>query len=286
MADIKWVRVATDIFDNPKIKYLRSLPKGDTLVLLWLWLIARAGKCNAGGRVYIAEGTPYSPTLIASEIGAKSTVVSQGLDAMERLNMIERTTDGEILILGWEEHQNASGMDKIREQNRERVKRCRERKESETNETACSVTCNVTSNATVTQCNATDKDKEIDKENECYYRNIPKSGRAPTEFGDFWNAYPKKVGRAEAQKAWRKQFPAGDVDGITLPAIERQKKSAQWTKDGGQFIPNPSTWLNQRRWEDELPEPAKQQPSAPSGSFTTDEFFEAALQRSLAGGTG
>ena len=272
MADIKWVRVATDIFDNPKIKYLLSLPKGDTLVLLWLWLIARAGKCNAGGRVYITDGTTYSPALIASEIASKSLVVSQGLDVMEQLNMIERSANGEILILGWEEHQNTSGMDKIREQNRERVKRCRERKVSDNENT-----CNVTSNVTVTQCNATEQDKEIDKEKECYCRNIPKGGRAPTVFAEFWEAYPKKVGKTEAQKAWKKQFPCGDVEGITIPAIERQKKSAQWTKDNGQFIPNPTTWLNQRRWEDELP--VKTQ-STQDSSFATNEFFEAALRRS------
>lgn len=134
MAEVKWVRVATDIFDNPKIKYLRSLAKGDTLVLLWLWLIARAGKCNAGGRVYIAEGTPYSPALIASEIGAKAPTVRQGLDAMEQLNMIERTAGGEIRIIGWEEHQNASGMDKIREKDRERkrAKRAKDKSEDST----------------------------------------------------------------------------------------------------------------------------------------------------------
>ena len=68
-------------------------------------------------------------------------------------------------------------------------------------------------------------------------------------FDSFWNAYPKKVGKEAARKAFAKV----KVDtSVLIRAIEQQKNSAQWTKDGGQYIPNPATWLNQGRWEDEL----------------------------------
>lgn len=131
MANVEWVRVTTDIFDNPKIKYLRLQPKWETYFVLWVWLITRAGRCNAGGRVYITEGQPYTPALIASDIKAKPSTVSQGLDLMEQLNMIERSAGGEILILGWEEHQNTSGMDKIREKDRERKRAKRAKDKAE-----------------------------------------------------------------------------------------------------------------------------------------------------------
>jgi hypothetical protein len=69
-------------------------------------------------------------------------------------------------------------------------------------------------------------------------------------FDQFWNVYPKKVGKTDARKAFAKvEMPVE----ILINAVQKQKASAQWTKDGGQFIPNPSTWLNQGRWEDELP---------------------------------
>lgn len=100
-----------------------------------------------------------------------------------------------------------------------------------------------------------EKEKENEKENENdIEREIEKDsykGRdlSFSDFNSFWEAYPKKVGKADAQKAWQK------VKGVTLDvilqAIEQQKQSRQWQDK--QYIPNPSTWLNQARWMDELP---------------------------------
>jgi hypothetical protein len=70
-------------------------------------------------------------------------------------------------------------------------------------------------------------------------------------FDRFWKAYPKKVGKDAARKAFAKVKAPVDV---LLSAVEAQKRSRQWLKDSGQYIPNPATWLNQGRWEDELPE--------------------------------
>lgn len=76
-----------------------------------------------------------------------------------------------------------------------------------------------------------------------------KTDAHPRSFDLFWNAYPKKVGKEAARKAFAKV----KVDtSVLIRAIEQQKNSAQWQKDNGQYIPNPATWLNQGRWEDEL----------------------------------
>ena len=72
-------------------------------------------------------------------------------------------------------------------------------------------------------------------------------------FDRFWAAYPRKVAKPDARKKFEKLNPDGHLLEVMLQAIERQKKSEQWTKDGGQFIPYPSTWIHQRRWEDETP---------------------------------
>lgn len=69
-------------------------------------------------------------------------------------------------------------------------------------------------------------------------------------FDEFWSAYPKKVGKKDAQRAFAK-VPKAEWPKL-VPAIEQQKKSKQWQKDDGQYIPNPSTWLNQGRWDDVL----------------------------------
>lgn len=71
-------------------------------------------------------------------------------------------------------------------------------------------------------------------------------------FESFWKEYPRKIGKGAAEKAWKKIKPSKETVEAILTAVSVQKKSDQWQKDGGQFIPHPATWLNQKRWEDEL----------------------------------
>lgn len=80
-------------------------------------------------------------------------------------------------------------------------------------------------------------------------RNIPPKTPQGDEFEVFWSAYPKKVGKKTAKKAFEKvNVPVESL----VTAIKRQECSPQWSKDDGQYIPNPATWLNQGRWEDEV----------------------------------
>lgn len=73
-------------------------------------------------------------------------------------------------------------------------------------------------------------------------------------FNQFWAAYPKHIAKQSAVKAFEKLKPDEKLLEAMLKAIARQKECKQWEKDGGAFIPYPATWLNQRRWEDELPQ--------------------------------
>ena len=73
-------------------------------------------------------------------------------------------------------------------------------------------------------------------------------------FNQFWSAYPKHIAKQSAVKAFEKLKPDEKLLEAMLKAIAMQKESKQWEKDGGAFIPYPATWLNQRRWEDELPQ--------------------------------
>lgn len=71
------------------------------------------------------------------------------------------------------------------------------------------------------------------------------------DFERFWKAYPLHKSKETARKAWNKLNPDTELKEVLMTAIERQKEWQQWKKDGGQYIPRPSTWLNQKRWEDE-----------------------------------
>lgn len=88
-----------------------------------------------------------------------------------------------------------------------------------------------------------DKDKDKDKDN------------SASPFESFWAAYPRKVGKQAAKKAFSKvSVPVKTL----IDAVNSQKNSEQWRKDNGQYIPNPATWLNQGRWDDVLTEAGSQ----------------------------
>ena len=157
MADVQWIRITTDMFDNRKIKHLRKLPEGNNIVLIWVMLLTMAGRCNAGGMIFLTENIPYTPKMLADELGFEENTIRLALQVFEELHMV--TTDREYLCVpGWEEYQNVEGLDRIREQTRVRVANHRERKRLSD--------CNVTGNVTATHCNATEKEKEKEEEKE------------------------------------------------------------------------------------------------------------------------
>ncbi|BDT68536.1 hypothetical protein os1_27190 [Comamonadaceae bacterium OS-1] len=72
-------------------------------------------------------------------------------------------------------------------------------------------------------------------------------------FVKFWDCYPKKVSKSDAQKAFAKLKADAELVDAILLALASQKQSPDWQKDGGKFVPHPATWLNGKRWEDEIP---------------------------------
>lgn len=157
MADVQWIKIKTDMFDNRKIKHLRKLPEGNNIVLIWVMLLTMAGRCNASGMVFLTENIPYTPKMLADELEFEENTVTLALEALERMDMIVRD-NGVFCIPGWEEHQNAEALEKIREQTRKRVEKHREKQKL--------LSCNVTCNVTERYSNATEEDKEIDKDKE------------------------------------------------------------------------------------------------------------------------
>lgn len=87
---------------------------------------------------------------------------------------------------------------------------------------------------------------------------------ALTGFDLFWVEYPRKVGKGKAREAWKKIHPNTELGTRIMAALAIQKGWPQWRKDRGTYIPNPATWLNQSRWEDEgLPLPTPSGPMTP-----------------------
>lgn len=99
----------------------------------------------------------------------------------------------------------------------------------------------------------------------------------PDGFDVFWKLYPKKASRADALKAWAKLKP--DEIGLAMNALPKHCMSDQWVKDAGQFIPNAATWLNKKRWEDEVRPHVAGQSNAGAGSTGKPSLSEQVRQR-------
>lgn len=167
MSSVKWIKITTDIFENRKIKALRNMPHGDSIVLIWIMLLTLAGRCNAGGRIFLTDYIPYTTRTLAAELNFKENVVKSALECLEQFGMIQ--SDGELRVTNWEEYQNKEGMDKIREQNRIRKQRQRD-----TDKLVTPIIGQLTrdmsqeesrdSHVTVTQSHATDIDIDIEED--------------------------------------------------------------------------------------------------------------------------
>nr|WP_302597949.1 phage replisome organizer N-terminal domain-containing protein [uncultured Cellulosilyticum sp.] len=171
MAKVEWVKIYTDMFDNKKIKYIRALPEGNNILLIWIMLITMAGRCNENGYIFLTENIPYTPDLLAKELGFEVNTVIFALNSLQNLNMISISENNLIYICGWCEYQNIEGMDKIRLQNATRQARYREKKklialeiessEAPNNQEVLLIPESSNSNVTVTLRNGTEEDKEI-----------------------------------------------------------------------------------------------------------------------------
>ncbi|MCW3676241.1 hypothetical protein [Burkholderia cenocepacia] len=104
-----------------------------------------------------------------------------------------------------------------------------------------------------------DRESRIEKEIENVPSRIEKTEKDDA-FSIFWKAYPRKDSKVPAQKAFAKLAPSAELLGQILDALDRFKRCDQWTREDGKFIPFASTWLNQRRWEDESTPAMRPQP--------------------------
>ena len=159
MAEVKWVKLTTDMFDNRKIKHLRRLPEGNNIVLIWVMLLTMAGRCNSGGMIFLTENIPYTPKMLADELDFEESTVLLALKSLEQLDMIV-TDNGVFAIAGWEEYQNTDKLAEIREQNRLRQAKFKQKQKL----LVGNVTDNVTETLPLTLGNAIEEDVEEDIE--------------------------------------------------------------------------------------------------------------------------
>lgn len=223
MAEVKWIKITTDMFDNRKIKHIRKLPEGNNIVLIWVMLLTMAGKCNAGGFIFLMEDIPYTTKMLADELDFDESVIKVAITALERFGMISSENDM-YMINGWEEHQNKDGLEKIREQARVRQAKYRDKQKQ--------IGSNAERNVTVTSHNALDIDKDIDKEKD--NKDIVEQSTTKYPYKEVIDYLNLKTGRGfkDKSKDSRRHIRARIDEGYTLDDFKKviDVKVAEWGK--------------------------------------------------------
>lgn len=150
MVQVQWIKVYTDIFDNEKMKKILRGRDGDTYFRVWIQLLTLAAKSNMGGAIMLGENIPMTVKDIAETMNKTVDKLRMIIDYLYDLDMI--VVEGDVIsIKNWDVYQNADELEKIRENQRKRTRKFREKQKR--------------SNVTETFCNTEDKIREEKNKN-------------------------------------------------------------------------------------------------------------------------
>jgi predicted phage replisome organizer len=128
MAEVKWIKIVTDIFDDEKILLIETLPEADSIIVIWFKLLCLAGKTNNSG-VFVMNGIPYTDAMLATIFRRKEATVKLALSTFEKFGMIE-IINNTITIPKWSKHQNFDKIEARNEYMRAYMARYREKQKA------------------------------------------------------------------------------------------------------------------------------------------------------------
>ena len=214
MAEIKWIKIATNIFDDEKLLLIETMPEADAIIVIWFKLLCMAGKQNNNGVFMLNDRIAYTEEMLATIFRKPLNVVRLALTTFETYGMIE-VIDNVITIPNWEKHQNIEKLETIKEQTRKRVAEYRKRQEEKLLELK-----NVTQNVTLR--NALEEDKEEDKNKNNIIKDIV----------EYLNLKTNSSYRYSSDKT-RRTINARLNEGFTLDDFKKviDIKTRQWLGD-------------------------------------------------------
>ena len=176
MADVKWIKITTDIFDDEKILLIESLPDAYAIIVVWFKLLCLAGKQNNSG-VFMMGQIAYTDKMLATIFRMKESTVTMALRTFEQFGMVE-IIDGVITIPNWGKHQNLDQLESKKEYMRNYMKEYREKQKA--------LTTGKPSCKTNGKTNVSEADKEEDKDKET---EEEKKNNKPTKhkYGEYNN---------------------------------------------------------------------------------------------------
>lgn len=177
MADVKWIKVSTDMFDSSrKIKQIEMMPEGDTILVIWLKLLLLAGNINDKGQIYLTPEIPYTEEMLANELRRPLNTVRMALSLFEKFGMI-KIEDDIYKLSSWEKYQSVDRLEEIKEQNRKRQKKWYDKQKALPNGEP---NVRITSAPNVT--NALEEEGEGDKEKESSFIHSCEKEMLKSEF--------------------------------------------------------------------------------------------------------
>ena len=157
MAEVQWIKILPDLFDDDKIQLIEAMPDGDSIIVIWFKLLCFAGKQNNGGVFTVGNKLPYNEEMFATVFRRPLNTIRLALNTFESFGMVE-VINNTYTLTNWEKHQNIEKLDEIREQTRKRVAKHREKQRL--------LSGNVTCNGDVTLRNAIEEEREEEEEKE------------------------------------------------------------------------------------------------------------------------
>ena len=188
-ADVKWIKIVTDVFDDEKILMIEGMPEGDSIIVIWFKLLCLAGKQNNNGVFLFSMTMPYTDEMLASIFRRPLNVVKLALKTFEAFGMI-KIIDSVVIVKNWNKYQDGDKLEMLRERNRARVAAHRERQKEKQKAENCNdysnvtsnVTGNVTGNVTVTEEERSkEEEEERDKDKELEFHSFTHSTREAEE---------------------------------------------------------------------------------------------------------
>ena len=234
----KWIKITTGMFDDEKIKIIESIPDRDTILIIWIKLIAQAGRTNANGYIFLSENIPYTDEMLATIFNRPLNTIRLALETFKKFGMIQMDDKG-IYINNFAKYQNVEGMERYKELNRERQKRFREKQKE------LPPAKKTKSNVTLRYSNGTDIEVDKDKEKNIYNGAFEK----------FWNLYPSSKGKKAAYQKWKARIKEGMLKETLATAARNYSTYVQSKGTTPDFIMHAKTFLGSNEYWKDYEEP-------------------------------
>lgn len=241
---MKWFRFYHDAIDDPKVQRLPG-----ELFKFWINMLCLGSRSEDRGVIAL------DVEAIAFAVRVSDEDAAVMLAELVQRGLLEESGDG-FGIHNWEGRQRKS--DNVSERVAEH--RSRKKGNDETLPETLQATPGETEKPSARDRGESETDTEQEPETEDATASEARAKRpsSPNQrFTAFWDAYPRKVGKGDAAKSFARLKPDAALFAEMMAALDRQKRSEQWQRENGRFVPNPATWINQTRWEDDLPPPSR-----------------------------